>query len=71
MTPDEKHAWMAMSLFCRDAEAAAAIDGAPLDLQTWLCKHMQIWPPEFAWEDWSGYQPAIRKVCLVPLEGSV
>lgn len=68
MTPDEKHAWMAISLFCRASAEAEAIDGAPLDLQTWLRRHTQAWPPEFAWQDWSSYQPAIRKVRLVRAE---
>lgn len=70
MTPDEKHAWVALGLFAQAAEAAA-INDAPLDLHTWLRKHTGRWPEEFAWEDWSNYQPALRKVCLVREEGEV
>ena len=69
MTPDEKHAWMALGLFTRAAEEAAAISDAPLDLRTWLRRHTGRWPEEFAWEDWSSYRPALRKVCLVREEG--
>jgi hypothetical protein len=65
MTPDEKHAWMALSLFGRALEEAVASGDAPLDLHIWLRERTQRWPEEFAWEDWSGYQPALRRVRLV------
>lgn len=68
MTQDEKRAWMALGLFARAAEEATAITDAPLDLHTWLRRHMGRWPEEFAWEDWSGYRPALRKVYLVRKE---
>lgn len=68
MTSDEERAWMAMALYCQAAEQATTVGDAPLDLQAWLEKHNQMWPPEFAWEDWSRYQPAIRKIHLVRKE---
>jgi len=68
MTPDEKRAWMALSLFGRAVEESAAIGDAPLDLHTWLCRHTKRWPEEFAWVDWSGYQPALRRIHLVRKE---
>ncbi len=65
MTRNEQDAWRSLWLISAYNEATASMPGAPLDLQSWLSKHRQRWPEEFAYEDWSTYRPAIRKARLV------
>lgn len=71
MTINDKRVWMALSLLSRANEEVAAlggVPGAPLDSETWIHRHLRMCPQEFAYEDWSSYQPAIRKIHLLPSE---
>jgi len=68
MTDDEKCAWRVALLMHTYNETVASTPGAPLDLQTWLRRHFQRWPAAFAYQDWSSYQPAIRKIRLLKLQ---
>jgi hypothetical protein len=66
---NDKQAWMALYLLSRANEEIALIGGvpgAPLDTEAWIQRHLQICPQEFAYEDWSSYQPAIHKIRLLP-----
>ncbi len=68
MASDDTQVWAMLRLLSRANEEIAAlggIPGAPLDTEAWMCRHLQMWPQEFAYEDWSGYQPAIRKIHLL------
>ncbi len=70
MAANDKQAWMALYLLSRANEEIAAlggIPGAPLDTDAWIHRHLQMCPGEFAYEDWSSYQPALRKIRLVPI----
>ena len=74
MTANDKRAWVALHLLSRANEesvASGGVPGSPLDTETWIYRHLQHCPKEFAYEDWSSYQPAIRKIRLLshePLE---
>lgn len=68
MAENSKRAWIAVRLLSRANEEIAAlggVPGAPLDTQEWIHRHLQVCPSEFAYEDWSGYQPAMRKIRLL------
>ncbi len=68
MASDDTQVWAMLRLLSRANEEIAAlggIPGAPLDTEAWMCRHLQMLPREFAYEDWSGYQPAIRKIHLL------
>jgi hypothetical protein len=68
MATNDKQAWRILYLLSRANEEIAAlggIPGAPLDTQEWINRHLQMCPLEFAYEDWSSYQPALRKIRLL------
>ncbi len=67
---DQRRAWMALSLYNNALTEAEKSARVPEDFQNWLWGHIQRWPSEFAWEDWSTYRPSIRKVYLIPEEQS-
>lgn len=68
MTVEDEQAWMAIRLLSRANEEIAAlggIPGAPLDAEAWIQRHLRVVPREFAYEDWSSYRPALRRVRLL------
>ena len=67
MPYDKTRLWQTTILMHAYNEEVASTPGAPLDLQTWLYRHFQCWPTAFAYEDWSGHQPVIRKIRLIKL----
>ena len=69
MTANDKRTWVVLYLLSRANEEIAAlggVPGSPLDSEAWIHRHLQMCPREFAYEDWSSYQPAIRKIRLLP-----
>ena len=71
MAVNDRRAWMVLRLLSRANEEIAALGGtpgAPLDTQEWIHRHLQVCPKEFAFEDWSSYQPSIRKIRLLSAE---
>lgn len=71
MAEGEKRIWMTLRLLSQANEEIAARGGVPggtLESEEWIRRHLQRCPQEFAYEDWSGYQPAIRKIRLVETE---
>lgn len=68
MAANDEQVWMAIRLLSRANEEIAAlggIPGAPLDTEAWIQRHLRVVPREFAFEDWSSYRPAMRKVRLL------
>lgn len=70
MSMNERQIWMELRLLSRaNQEVAAQGDRAgSLDPHKWIFKHLGQCPKEFAYEDWSQYQPAFQKIRLVPFE---
>ncbi len=72
MTANDKQAWVALYVLSRANEEVAApggIAGSPLeDTEAWIRRHFQRCPREFAYRDWSSYQPALRKIRLLARE---
>jgi hypothetical protein len=72
MAGSEKRIWMTLRLLSQANEEIAARGGVPGDVaesEAWIRGHLRRCPPEFAYEDWSDYQPAIRKIYLIGTEG--
>jgi hypothetical protein len=68
MTAHDKQAWVALYVLSRANEEISAlggIAGSPLDTEAWIRRHFQRCPREFAYQDWSSYQPAMRKIRLL------
>ncbi|MEO7020774.1 MAG: hypothetical protein ABI234_11540 [Ktedonobacteraceae bacterium] len=65
MIHDPKRAWLALRLFAVTDLSMPVPNGAGLDPQEWLREQLLLWPEEFAYDDWSTYRPAIRKIRLV------
>lgn len=69
MASNNKQVWAVLRLLSQANEEIATLGGiaeSPLDTEMWMQRHLHMWPKEFAYEDWSMYQPAIRKIRLLP-----
>lgn len=65
MTDNPKRAWFALQFYAVSNQPVPMPADAPLDPQAWLHKHLLRWPEEFAYDDWSTYRPAIRRIRLI------
>ncbi len=67
MSADYRRVWMELRLLSRANEASAGLGDQQgrVDPQKWIFRHLGQCPKEFAYEDWSQYQPAFRKIRLV------
>lgn len=70
MATNNEQVWLALRLLSRANEEIAelgGIPGAPLDTLAWIERHLRGLPGAFAFTDWSGYRPALRKVRLLAI----